>query len=916
MRLIRLLSLALLTAMALIPATSQAQTLLGTVSGTVTDEQGGALPGATLSLTGKTGTKTAATDAAGSYRFVAVEPGTYSLSAELSGFAPRKRENISVEIGKNAAVDFGLKVGGLTDTVEVVGEAPIVDTTTTATDNSLDQDLLFNLPLGRFTADLLNYTPGVNAGSAFGGGSDVSNGLYLDGVDTRSPADGTAWMFVNFNIVEEVQVQGLGASAEYGSFTGAVVNTITRSGGNDMSGLFDVQYTNDSLAGDNVSAAQLAANPDLGNSAKTTKYLDFTAQFGGPIVKDKVFYFLSAQRLDSREDPTGPRTEYKELSPRLNGKLTFLPTPSDTITAQAQYDQFNVTGRSGWDSQREDDDVGTQEEAPNVEWNVQWRHLFGSNTFLEAKLVGWDGYFDLFPVEAGFGKSGHYDVTTGRYTVSAGYRTLYDRKRQQLNAAVTHYADKWGKHELKFGLEIERSNSRNRNTYENGITYYDSTEYYPVGQYYGYDSSYDFNSKIHRNSFFVQDAWRVNSRLTINAGARLDNASGIDGSGDVGTVYKFTEVSPRLGFALDLTGDQKTVLKGHYGDFVDALTATYFRYAIPRHANYEGYCYDPESNDFVGPEGNHFSLCREVTYPLYNVDPDIKHPKVQQYTATVERALSSDTRLAVTGIYRKWKNFVDTVLPDATWTPSETTNDLTGQPLGFYALDDDNLTNFLITNPDGFQYRDANGNILGTAHAKRDYKAVMVVLNKRFSHGWQAQASYVYSKAEGTVDNTGNGTRTSTFLSPNLALINADGPMSYDRPHEFKLLGTFVIPKIDISISPYWRSISGYPIGATQSVSRSETNFPFALVSSAARSIQIEPRDTRHTQFQHKLDIRTEKIFKLNDKDRVAVYADFFNVFNANYDTDILNSTSDEFFGGPASITQPRQITLGARWSF
>ena len=140
--------------------------------------------------------------------------------------------------------------------------------------------------------------------------------------------------------------------------------------------------------------------------------------------------------------------------------------------------------------------------------------------------------------------------------------------------------------------------------------------------------------------------------------------------------------------------------------------------------------------------------------------------------------------------------------------------------------------------------------------------------------------------------------------------------MSYDRPHEFKLLGTVVVPKLEISISPYWRSISGYPIGAVQTVSRSETNFPFALVSSAARSIRIEPRDARHTKFQHKLDVRTEKIFKLNDKDRVAVYADFFNVFNANYDTDILNSTSDEFFGGPASITAPRQITLGMRWSF
>jgi Carboxypeptidase regulatory-like domain/TonB dependent receptor-like, beta-barrel len=896
-----------------------AQSLLGTVSGSVKDEQGGALPGAVVTLSGKTGSKTAPTDAAGVFRFVAVEPGTYSVSAELGGFAPKRVDNISVTIGKTVATDFVLKIGGLTDSVEAVAEAPIVDTSTTATDNSLSQELLFNLPLNRFAPDLLNYTPGVNSGAAFGGGSDVSNGLYIDGVDSRDPSAGTAWVFPNFNIVEEVQVQGLGANAEYGSFTGAVVNTITRSGGNTTAGLFDIQYSGKSLGGDNITQELLAQNPDLGNAAKTTKHVDFTAQLSGPMIQDKLFYFFSAQRLETKSNPPGPIESDSELSPRFNGKLTWLPSGNDTVSLGMQYDQYNVTGRAGWDSLIETQDVTVGEEAPELVYNLQWRHLFGSNTFLEAKFAGWNGYYDLFPNANAVGKSVHYDVTDNTYTESAGYRFLADRNRNQLNASLTHYADKWGKHELKFGLEIERSSAQNRSSYENGIYYYDSTAYYPRGQYYGFDSSYDFKTNIARDSFFAQDNWKPTSRLTVTAGVRLDRGRGSDGgSQDIGKVYEFTAVAPRIGIAVDVTGDQKTVLKAHYGDFVDSLSGTYFRRAVPGLGPYIGYFYNPDgTGEFVGPEGNTFDVVNRVDYPVYNVDPDLKHPRVNQYTATLERALSSDTRIAVTGTYRKWKNFVDTTLPDARWSRFEVTNNLTNQPLEVYRLIDQAATeNFLITNVDGTPYFDADGNLIGTADAKRNYKSIMVVLNKRFSHRWQAQVSYVWSKTEGTVDNDGNGTRTSNFISPNRSLINADGLLSYDRTHEFKVLGSVLIPKIDVSIAPYWRTISGFPLTALQTVSRSATNLPFALVSSTARTVRLEPRGSRKTSLQNKLDIRVEKVFKLGGSQRLAAYGDIFNVFNTNYDFDLLTNVASENFGSPGAITAPRQVFIGARWSF
>ena len=237
-------------------AAANAQSLTGTVAGKVADEQGGVLPGVTVTLTGRTGAQVTVTDEKGEYRFVGLNPGPYEVKVELAGFTPRTERNLDVGIGRTLTVPFTLRVGGLAETVEVVANASTIDTASTASDNSISQDLLANIPIniGNFNAatSVMNYCARhqrrVGVRRRFGYG----NALLIDGVDTRDPEAGSAWVFYNFNIIEEVQVGGVGAPAEYGGFSGAVVNTITKSGGNRYSGLFDIRHTNDGLAGDNV----------------------------------------------------------------------------------------------------------------------------------------------------------------------------------------------------------------------------------------------------------------------------------------------------------------------------------------------------------------------------------------------------------------------------------------------------------------------------------------------------------------------------------------------------------------------------------------------------------------------------------------------------------------------------------------
>jgi len=892
-------------------AAAGAQTLTGTVTGTIKDDQGGVLPGVTVSLAGRQGTRTTVSDDTGAYRFAGVDPGTYTLIAELSGFQTRRQENVVVQVGTPLTIDLSLGVGGLAETVEVVAQTQAVSTTSSETTQNLSQDILFNLPISRTNAavNLLNNLPGVTNGSAYGGGADSANALMLDGVDTRDPEGGTAWTFFNYNIVQEVEVKGLGAPAEYGGYTGAVVNTVTKSGGNLFSGLFDITYTGDSLTGNNVSQEFIEENASLEQPDVTKKLVDYTAQFGGPLARDKAFFYVSAQRYQRNQDPSGPRTRRDEVSPRFNTKLTFQPNPQDNLMFTLQYDAYNIIGRSPSGLEFVvPDEITNREDAPEWVWLAQWRHLFGSNTFTEIKYTGYWGYFDLNPeVNA----SGRLDGETGEYSVSQGWFALYDRDRNQLNASVSHYADAFGRHDLKFGAEIERSGVRNRYGYVNDIFFYD----YGGQPYQAYNYGYDITANNERESLYAQDSWRINDRLTVNPGVRFDWIRGTHP--DAGKVYDTKNWQPRLGFAYDLLGDNTTVVRGHYGQYYEAAFASIFERAVPGIEDFVLF-------EFNSATGQYEEIDRTVT-PIYNVDPKIKHPRVDEFTVGFERALGSDLRFQATGVWRENKNLVDSVLPDARWAPTALPNAFTGGTLNAYRWvnPDESEGNALITNPDGFQYRDAAGNVLGTARAYRKYRGLILALNKRFTNRWQGNISYVLGHSYGTVNNTSgeNDGASRVFENPSLALVNRDGDLRNDRRHEFKLYATYQIPVVDVGINGIWQSFSGRTWTPFQRYSIAQTGF---APSSSGREFYLEPRGTSRMPWQHSLDLRLDKQFRITSRDRVSVYLDINNVFNADTILDFQDRAPSRTItgigpiavGAPISLLSPRQLTIGGRWMF
>jgi Carboxypeptidase regulatory-like domain/TonB dependent receptor len=885
-----------------------AQSLLGSITGSIKDEQGAVLPGVTVTLTGKQGSKTQVTDSSGVYRFPALEVGSYDIVAELSGFAKATRTGIAISPGNELAVDLSLKVAGVAESVIVTGDSPIVDVKSSATQTTISQSLLFSAPITRTAINVINYAPGVNSSSAYGGGAGSGNALLIDGVDTRDPSGGTAWTFYNYNVVEEYQFQGLGAPAEYGGFTGAVVNTITKSGGNRFSGLFDFFGSNKSLGSNNVPSAVAAANPTLADPAKTTKYVDITTQFGGPIVQNKLFFFASAQRFLLQTDPTGGVTNRHEVSPRLNLKLTWQPNPSNNFTGHLQYDAYNITGRAGVSALIANDDLTNQEDAPEYVWMTQYRHLFNSNTFLEAKYTGWWGFYDLNPKNT---VSAHFDET-GLTHGSQGWFYYADRKRDQANVAVTHYADKFGRHELKFGAEIERSTTRDRYGYNNGFTFYD----YGGTPYYAYSYGYDLSGKNTRQSIFAQDAWHATNRLTLNVGVRGDMIQGQGNSG--GNVYSSSNWAPRLGAAFDVAGDSRTVLKGSYGLYYEGAQTQLFTRALPGLQDYVTYEVLPSGA--VGPE-----ISRTKLSVPYKMADDIKHPRVDETTLGFERALSGTMRLSLTGVWRDNKNFVTSVNPSARWQPVNTTTE-TGNPITLYNWVNRSATSsdFVIRNVEGFQYLSPTGSVVGTADPFRKYRAFMAVLNKRYTNRWQAQVSYVRANATGNVDNSSDAQVAGRqFESPNLALVNTEGEASFTPKHEFKLLGSYQIPRIEASINAFYRATSGLPYSRIQ-------QFPTSIVgagsSTTYRRIRIDPRGTYHLPTLSQLDLRIEKNFNFVGTNRVGIYMDLENVANRGGITSVVSRTTSATlsdgstfplpFGTAGAVQNPRQIRIGGRWSF
>lgn len=896
-----------------IPATAAAQVgQTAVLTGTVTDSSGAAIPGATVTVTSPSmigGSRSVVTEADGTYRFPALAPGTYVVTYELQGFTSSKRE-VRLLLGQTISADQTLSIGGLEESVMVSGQAPIVDVTSSSAAKNLPQEVMEFIPFtSRFGPGAMLLAPGVNPNnySSYGSGGSSSNSYMIDGVDVSDPEGGTIWVFANHNWIQEVQVVGLGANAEFGGFTGVASNSLFRSGSNIFSGLVETLWENDALTGTNVTDEILAENKDL--TAPTTDYItDTTAQIGGPIKKDKAWFFTSVQYYRPITAAAGyppPINEHYtaaqwnakgpvarvENSPRFLFKPTVKLGQSDQLTGFFEADKYTVDGRG--QGATTPPIATVHQDSPEFAWNVNYTKVLTPSAVFDVKYSGFWGYYYLSPYN-GDDTMGWIDFDEGVAAVNSYYYYNADRTRNQANASVTQFASGFaGDHNLKFGAEVERSTITSELGYPGGgyVAAYSGVPYYA----YMWDG-YLRDSINTRLSGFAQDSWQVNSRLTINPGIRVDHNRGFlktfnSSGGD--TVFTTTSWGPRVGFAFDLLGDGRTVFKGHWGRYYDGAKSSYYDLLTPSNPFYLAYL-DPGTLNEVGDR-----VQLTAGGSVHTMDPDIKHPRMDQAILGIQHELFPNFSIGATGIFRRNENFIDDVLTDTTgWEkvtradpgPDNITGngDDPGGTLDFYRqISDPDANRFLITNP---------------SDAYRQYRGLELMAEKRFSNKWMLQGSWVISKIEGNINNTGNFGNSSEYDNPNTDprfQPFRDGRLTNDNTHIAKVLGMVQGP-FGVVLSGAYFYTSGQTFTRT-----------VRLRLDAQREVFAEPRGSQRFDARQQIDGKLEKQFGLGDRRRLGLTLEGFNLTNTAVVTNRTTRSGSTYFI-PRSLPQARRFRVGA----
>jgi hypothetical protein len=855
----------------------------GALKGTVKLEDGNPVPGVLVKISSVVivaSTKTTITNEAGNYRFAGIQPGVYTLSATLEGFATAKQTGVKVSIGKTFTIDLSMKQGRITEEVVVVGKSALVDVKGSSTATvEMTTEFLQNIPNSQFTADAVNLAPGVTSDVAYGAADGTGVAYQIDGVDVSDPAGGTAWVFLDYNVVEEVSVSGIGAPAEYGNFSGVIFNTVTKSGTNQFKGYTEFLYQGKEWNSEN------SDDPDF--APGKVKFYSIHMDVGGPIIKDKLSFFISG--LYHREIETLSGTDYDRdyWQPKGFAKLTWQPGTKTRINSFVEYDKYNGKGRSGGATTEEIATV--RQVSPEIVGSFSLQHLFSDYTFMETKLAYFWGYYDLIP-NGGPDISGHYDYATGWETVNSTWFYRGDRTRLQANAAVTHHADNFikGSHDFKFGAEFIGTTQRDRYGYNNGAYYGDwyGEPYWRI-EYEGYDIKADMSTF----TLYAQDSWSIGDRFTINPGVRMDLSWG--GVDDIpGNEFKTRPaIAPRLGFTWDIFGDHSTAIKGHWGRYYEGAYIYTVTSISTAKSDYREYYWDGEwVEDYVFPGGN----------SQYIMDDKLNQAYMDQWTIGIERELMKD--LSVSATYISRKNF-DHILPlniTGEYARDTYTDPTTGKTFNVWTQTNSRADNiYLITNPK----KGAMPWVEFTPYRK--YTGIELLLNKRFSNKWQLMASYVYSKAEGNINNnqaTGAG-YNATFENPNNQ-INAEGTLSSDYTHMLKIQGSIILP-LDINFNINFQLISGPTYTMQVRLPRS--------VDPDRTYIYAETRGSNRYPTSKNLDLRLEKTVKFG-KVKVGLLLDVFNVFNEG----IVNwyQTLATNFEDVRGIKNPRAFRAGLRFWF
>jgi len=948
------LALALLLCLVAAASLVEAQVITATIRGKVVDQQGGVLPGATISARQiETNTvKTVVTTALGTFYLPSLPAGRYELNIALSGFAPIQR-TIELTVGMDVTVDFTLKVGAVETQVTVTGEAPLLETTKTVVGQTINKDQVDNLPtVNRDFASLALLAPGVSSGVGGNGPTlavnaqrGYQNNVFVDGASNQWQYYGRQASTFSQDWIQEFQVLTNSFSAEFGNASGGILNVITRSGSNEYRGraygffrrkAFDSPPFAGYFNNDNINDPVFLTKDEVPNYTQRR----WGGYLGGPIMKNRLFFFAGYEDLLRGSNEALAISDYW----RAQGYHTVEPIKTTDHPFIVKGD-FNITPNNRL-SVRYDRTINkaVNESQYGAVAPYEGRDTFGgpvwnvvanlTSTLSNTSFNEFRGYFmsNKPPIICNAsGVGGMANLQKGppgtfsnqRYpTLRIGCPIFTGLEGEENLGFMDSFSFIKGRHQMKVGGQL----IQNRMVVDIA-NFHDG--YWRFGQDHVFvrndPSTYPFRftgnvgpgawkSPIWNYNLFAQDTWQVTDNLTLNLGLRYDvdrsvtagnefldqrNASLVATLGGTPPIKKtnvdYNNVSPRLGFVWTPTEDKRTMVRGAFGFFYDQnhgnFNAIYIVNTLLGDLKTIN-CNLPASNPFWNSSNNAAGItaCKGFLAQYYPYFPDLS-----KAPAATQGLDLLDPNLQV---------------PRTTQFTGGVAHEF---PMGLVVSAD-----FVHSRGSGLLYIDENVKLLSPTDA--------ITIDPRFSFvsplknlGWvhytglqmQAQyrkrelnfgVSYTLSKAD---SNLVSGSIYGSSPTNPFDLSVDEGPDATDQRHNLVFNGSYRFP--------YDFQVSGIAVyRSARPWSPYTTENPQGLVYPP----WPEGKNSRRGDSYKTLDFRVGKVFKVGPKVSATIFWEMFNAFNWTSFSDYDGEMESSSFGFPLSAGDMRRQQLGFRIDF
>ena len=963
----------------LLPSLTAGQTGDGSLRGYVKDEQGGVLPGVTV--TGTSPTLQAAvvgvTDSTGYYRLNNLPPGTFTVTAELTGFSTTRREGIVMRAGLTFTVDIEMKVGALSETVTVSGDSPMIETSKPTSTLNMDGELLRAAPVTsrRLFSDVLDVAPGVGSRNVddgvgrrayyFHGSHIYAHAFQLEGAPASAYIDAAAHsMGMGGDTIQDVEVKLGGMDASSPSSTGVVMNIVTPSGGNTFRGSVAYSYQPLSWNSDNTKGG---AAPGGLPTYQAVNQTDVT--LGGPLVKDRLWFFGTYRYADlingiSRNDddlarlrafnPAFVPFDNTSKSHQPYVKLTSAGNPNQQLSGLWQYDRNRFTDAREREETPGINTRGAGGSLYQVKLNSVWTHRLTtqvSGSYNNKGGAAEDTYRDWQGLGPQVEVYQSTVISGGRPTGSGSALVTMDNAQTQsiqpswmwvFRGDVTYFRDGWaGSHEFKTGVWaapvlardvlsrtlndgfiLERRRQRDPNNPAAGL----------VPFYRRFESPSETLTTAARDrdyAIYAQDSWKPHARVTANAGVRVDFVRRFD---DIYQVERMTStnVGPRLGLAYLVTPDARNVVRVFYGRLIEQVNGrdpitTYSPFSQPSQR---------ERRELFDADGDGVFELTNVT-PAGNpqlsalaFDPNVHQPFVDEFVLGYAKQFKGQISLDLSATRRAFKDGYGEIDINGFYPSGP------NQPFGGFGKVDANR---------GLVMQQTNSS--WTDVIVTDFEAVLA---KNMSHN--VQAILTATRQFQHVSGTWNPTDAARFIQPDAFPNNRDlsrhlfgngDDTSLDgggresgvayRPYSVRMAGQYLAPmglKIAGSyviqaggyLGPVLISAAADPIfGPGQIRLANGTTQPNPLATAwrfayATRSEgQVLNEATRYLQ------MNVGREFPLGGQRRIEASLGLFNVFNTGAHTqwnDGANVLNGSLYLSRFNRHPPRAFQMSFRYKF